>query len=1149
MAFSSFRLMLGSSNSATGANILYTWGDNTSGQTGQGVTSGYTPYPTIVGTTTTWTKAVANDSAFGFVQKSDGTLWAWGSGTNAQTGLGSATSVSVPTQTSLSGTITMVAASTSGTGLAIKSDGTLWSWGTNTNGATGQGTTVGTTLTPTQVGTDTDWAWVASGDAMTIAIKTNGTMWSTGLNAAGRTGQNTTVGTITTLTQIGTDTNWANVACENSFCIAIKTTGAMYSWGSNSSGQTGLGTTAGNTLVPTQIGAVTTWSKVDCGQGFAVAIRTDGTMWSWGSNNEYRTGRNTNGAATTSPTQIGVATGWVDVNCGLSFAFAIRSDKTLWGWGDNTNFQTGLGLNGASAQFPTQISSQPKWVTTPAGGIAWGGAIGGNVDSAILTDGFVPKAEAFRTFGTGALEAGYPIQGSSSQFYVVQHGTVSGNGTVSVNIVSNNGGFTSFGSPLTVSSTANNQIFGDRIDDNNFLVTYPEDNATDSKVARILNTAGTLSMPAGPSTVATSTSVNAAAVAVLDSTNAIVFTQCSTSANNRLSLINASTLAVIQTTTDGSKVANTNGQFSLIAVSPTLAVIAYNNTSNVINLVGIDVVSGTSLTVNNAFSTGITITAGSCMIQKISTTKILLMYRLGNFAIAARTVDVASGGSFTVNTEYNTAVSNASTATSMIRPALYGSNFVTGYLDSSTSQRIAIAMRVTGNVVDFSTKQFPIEISNTGTVGLNALAHEFVSLNSTQVGVVYQSLTNRAAATARLLVANVLDMADTTPSWTAINSSKSGPSTDQSGGYYLKANGVCIGGNRVLMVGTNNTETVLYTLDLKGGTSNAAVFNELSTPIADTSYFSIAATSYYITGSVQRAIICYGSSSPVNTRVVSVNGSGVVSLNTATTFTATGYSTGIGNNWAIPLTNESILFLWKDTTNNAILGRVITSSALTISSTGTETTVFNSANEVYQESLQWAVIDPTRVLVSIRSINSVSLQETLRLLVIKVSGTTFSVGSAVNVYTGYTNNQINRQSLLVFPNTNTGIVTYTNDVATINNTNLLARGINISDTTITLGTQNTLVVNGAYGQVSSTNAKNVAVSSNQGIYNYYNTSGASQIMLLTYTDINTIIAGTPVTLTTSVASNYFLMKASNGNQFFSFSQVSGGCNFWQVYRG
>jgi alpha-tubulin suppressor-like RCC1 family protein len=250
--------------------------------------------------------------------------------------------------------------------MGIKFDGTLWGWGRNNVGQVGDGTTVDKS-TPVQIGSDTNWATVASGGfflgGFAIAIKTTGTLWAWGGNGNGQLGDGTLIQKTSPI-QIGSDTNWATVACGERHTIAIKSTGTLWAWGRNSSGQLGDGTTTERTA-PVQIGSDTNWASVSCGDGFSIAIKTTGTLWGWGTNTF---GQNGTTASRTAPFQIGSDTNWASVSCGTAYAMAIKTTGTLWGWGDNGYGQLGDGT-ATQRTTPVQIGSDTNWAKVAAGKI------------------------------------------------------------------------------------------------------------------------------------------------------------------------------------------------------------------------------------------------------------------------------------------------------------------------------------------------------------------------------------------------------------------------------------------------------------------------------------------------------------------------------------------------------------------------------------------------------------------------------------------------------------------------------------------------------------------------------------------------------------------------------------------------------------
>ena len=107
--------------------------------------------------------------------------------------------------------------------MGIKPNGTIWGWGSNNAfGQLGDGTETDIWV-PTQITTSTDWQQVICGPYTTFALKSNGTLWGAGANSYGQLGIGSTVNYRNAFTQVGTDTNWAQVSSSNGFTIALKT--------------------------------------------------------------------------------------------------------------------------------------------------------------------------------------------------------------------------------------------------------------------------------------------------------------------------------------------------------------------------------------------------------------------------------------------------------------------------------------------------------------------------------------------------------------------------------------------------------------------------------------------------------------------------------------------------------------------------------------------------------------------------------------------------------------------------------------------------------------------------------------------------------------------------------------------------------------
>ena len=239
----------------------------------------------------------------------------------------------------------------------------LWNWGNNYYGELGQNDRTHRS-SPVQVGSLTTWSQVAGGGHNSLALKTDGTLWSWGWNTYGQLGQND-ITMRSSPTQVGSLTNWSQIACGRNHSLAIKTDGTLWSWGHNAYyGKLGQNDRTHRSS-PTQVGSLTNWSLVAGGWYHSLALKTDGTIWSWGYNNNGQLGQN-DITHRSSPVQVGSLTTWSLVAGGREHPLAIKTDGTLWSWGYNAYGQ--LGQNDRTTRSsPTQVGTLTTWSQVAGG--------------------------------------------------------------------------------------------------------------------------------------------------------------------------------------------------------------------------------------------------------------------------------------------------------------------------------------------------------------------------------------------------------------------------------------------------------------------------------------------------------------------------------------------------------------------------------------------------------------------------------------------------------------------------------------------------------------------------------------------------------------------------------------------------------------
>ena len=354
----------------TSTSALFSWGYNPSGQLGQNSRTSYSS-PKQVGTDTTWGELSAgapSSYGFGMTLKTDNTLWVWGKNGYGQLALNDNADRSSPVQipgdwswkTGVRGTRR---------GSIVKTDGTLWIWGYNVFGDLGLNDTTDRS-SPCQI-PGTTWNKLNKGGSYgNFGIKTDGSLWAWGNNNNGRGGLNHNY-RISSPVQVGTDTTWA-VATWGYCSVAIKTDGTLWSWGDPGDYGTGGRNLSKNPSSPwtqysspIQVGTDTTWSQLSQANNACWAIKTDGTLWSWGMSSNGQLGQNDynypgsapyNPRSKSSPVQIGTDTTWSSLAHGCAGSmYALKSDNTLWAWGNNGNGKLGLNQSSGKISSPTQV--------------------------------------------------------------------------------------------------------------------------------------------------------------------------------------------------------------------------------------------------------------------------------------------------------------------------------------------------------------------------------------------------------------------------------------------------------------------------------------------------------------------------------------------------------------------------------------------------------------------------------------------------------------------------------------------------------------------------------------------------------------------------------------------------------------------------
>jgi alpha-tubulin suppressor-like RCC1 family protein len=246
--------------------------------------------------------------------------------------------------------------------IALKTNGTLWTWGYNFYGQLGDGTKINK-KSPVQVGTDHAWKTISAGWAHALALQADATLWAWGYNYSGQVGNGTQQHQYTPL-QISQDKHWTQIAAGGFHSVALTKTGALYTWGDNEYGALGVDSTTTATNTPQPMGSNTDWNYIDAGSAYTLALKTNGTLWTWGGNYYGQLGDGTN-QQKNSPVQIGTDQDWTTLtSCYDYHTLIVKTDGSLWACGRNHKGQLGNGTTINQSNF-TQIACPTVAVFNP----------------------------------------------------------------------------------------------------------------------------------------------------------------------------------------------------------------------------------------------------------------------------------------------------------------------------------------------------------------------------------------------------------------------------------------------------------------------------------------------------------------------------------------------------------------------------------------------------------------------------------------------------------------------------------------------------------------------------------------------------------------------------------------------------------------
>ena len=348
--------------------ILYGWGTNNVGNIGDGTNSDKSSPVSVIGGLTDWCQ-IATGCSHSLGVKTNGTAWAWGGNYCGQLGNNSLTACRSPTSVIGGFNDWCQLGGGENHSFGLRTNGTIWAWGRNDCGQLGDNTTISRSSPVSVVGGCTNWCQVSAGWYHNLALQTNGTLWAWGNGASGRLGDNTAnIAKSSPVSVVGGFTDWCRISAGGIHNLAQKTDGTLWAWGFNLCGNLGDNTTISRSSPVSVVGGFTDWCQFSAGRCHNHAIRTNGTLWSWGTGDAGRLGINS--SYRSSPSCIlGGFTDWCYVSAGNLHGLGIRTNGSAWAWGCTANGRLGNNLVFLSCNSPVSVvGGFTDWHQVSAGG-------------------------------------------------------------------------------------------------------------------------------------------------------------------------------------------------------------------------------------------------------------------------------------------------------------------------------------------------------------------------------------------------------------------------------------------------------------------------------------------------------------------------------------------------------------------------------------------------------------------------------------------------------------------------------------------------------------------------------------------------------------------------------------------------------------
>ena len=327
----------------------WNWGLGTSGQLGDNTILSKSSPVSVVGAHSFNAIATGGGAAIGSsfaLKTSDGSLWTWGASASGQLGDNTIQNRSSPVSVVGAHSFNIIAAGNALASALKTSDGSLWTWGANTNGWLGDNS-IASRSSPISVVGAHSFNMIAQGGITTggfsMALKSSdGSVWTWGLSTSGQLGENVSGNRSSPVSVVGAH-SFNTIAAGGTHSMALKSSdGSVWNWGLGTSGQLGESASAVSRSSPVSVVGTHSFNAVSAGGTQSMALKSsDGSVWTWGLGTSGQLGDGGNFVSRSSPVSVVGAHSFVKIAMGILSGYALKTDGSIWAWGTRADGRLG----------------------------------------------------------------------------------------------------------------------------------------------------------------------------------------------------------------------------------------------------------------------------------------------------------------------------------------------------------------------------------------------------------------------------------------------------------------------------------------------------------------------------------------------------------------------------------------------------------------------------------------------------------------------------------------------------------------------------------------------------------------------------------------------------------------------------------------